>query len=75
MQMCPECGRVYDESEYTKCPYCYNEYANNINDLENIQKKKPVIKHNAKLLTFMEPLPRFELGTLALQVRCSGQLS
>ena len=39
MQMCPECGRVYDESEYTKCPYCYNEYANNINDLENIQKK------------------------------------
>ena len=22
MQMCPECGRVYDESEYSKCPYC-----------------------------------------------------
>lgn len=22
MQMCPDCGRVYDESEYTRCPYC-----------------------------------------------------
>ena len=38
-------------------------------------KKKPVIKLIAKLLTIVEPLPRFELGTLALQVRCSGQLS
>lgn len=23
MQMCPDCGRVYDESEYSKCPYCH----------------------------------------------------
>lgn len=22
MQMCPNCGRVYDESEYTHCPNC-----------------------------------------------------
>lgn len=22
MQMCPFCGKVYDESEYTRCPYC-----------------------------------------------------
>ena len=22
MQMCPFCGSVYDESEYTRCPYC-----------------------------------------------------
>lgn len=22
MQMCPECDRYYDESEYSKCPYC-----------------------------------------------------
>lgn len=24
MQMCPECGRVYDESESAGCPYCYD---------------------------------------------------
>ncbi len=23
MQMCPDCGKVYDESEYSKCPRCY----------------------------------------------------
>lgn len=23
MQMCPECGYVYDESDYAKCPRCY----------------------------------------------------
>ena len=22
MQMCPECDMVYDESEYSHCPYC-----------------------------------------------------
>ncbi len=22
MQMCPWCDSVYDESEYTRCPYC-----------------------------------------------------
>lgn len=25
MQMCGECMKVYDESEYTKCPFCYKE--------------------------------------------------
>lgn len=25
MQMCPDCGRVYDESEYSKCPFCSND--------------------------------------------------
>lgn len=25
MQMCPECDRVYDESEYSRCPYCSGE--------------------------------------------------
>lgn len=24
MQMCPECGRVYDESDYALCPNCYD---------------------------------------------------
>lgn len=23
MQMCPNCGNVYDESEYAKCPNCH----------------------------------------------------
>lgn len=25
MQMCPDCGSVYDESEYSHCPYCYDD--------------------------------------------------
>ena len=25
MQMCPNCDSVYDESEYTCCPYCSGE--------------------------------------------------
>lgn len=25
MQMCPECDKVYDESEYCRCPYCHDE--------------------------------------------------
>ena len=23
MQMCPFCDKVYDESEYSHCPYCH----------------------------------------------------
>ncbi len=25
MQMCPICDKVYDESEYSQCPYCSGE--------------------------------------------------
>ena len=25
MQMCPFCDKVYDESEYSPCPYCSGE--------------------------------------------------
>lgn len=25
MQMCPFCDKVYDESEYNRCPYCSGE--------------------------------------------------
>ena len=25
MQMCPECEYIYDESEYSRCPYCSSE--------------------------------------------------
>lgn len=25
MQMCPFCDKVYDEYEYSRCPYCSGE--------------------------------------------------
>ena len=25
MQMCPDCGKIYDESEYAHCPFCSGE--------------------------------------------------
>lgn len=25
MQQCPDCNKVYDESEYCTCPYCSGE--------------------------------------------------
>lgn len=25
MQMCPNCDKVYDESEYSRCPYCNDD--------------------------------------------------
>lgn len=25
MQMCPFCDNVYDESEYSKCPFCHSD--------------------------------------------------
>ncbi len=25
MQMCPWCDKVYDESEYSRCPYCHDD--------------------------------------------------
>ena len=27
MQMCPFCDKVYDESDYSHCPYCSGELA------------------------------------------------
>lgn len=27
MQQCPDCGRVYDESEYARCPYCSGDFS------------------------------------------------
>ncbi len=26
MQMCSECNKIYDESEYSRCPRCYKNY-------------------------------------------------
>lgn len=32
MQMWPWCDKVYDESEYSRCPYCHpNDYREQIN--------------------------------------------
>lgn len=32
MQMCPNCNKVYDESEYSRCPYCHkNDEVERIN--------------------------------------------
>lgn len=31
MQMCPWCDKVYDESEYNRCPYCHpDDYSEQI---------------------------------------------
>lgn len=27
MQMRPECGGIYDESDYALCPNCYDQYS------------------------------------------------
>ena len=32
MQMCPFCDNVYDESEYSRCPYCTGELENSIKE-------------------------------------------
>ena len=36
MQQCPECGSVYDESEYARCPYCRSGRNNNSDDYDVI---------------------------------------
>ena len=32
MQMCPFCDKVYDESEYSHCPYCSGEIEEDISE-------------------------------------------
>lgn len=32
MQRCPECDKVYDESEYSHCPYCSGELEDNTSE-------------------------------------------
>ena len=32
MQMCHECEKVYDESEYHKCPYCSGEIESDVSE-------------------------------------------
>lgn len=44
MQQCPNCGEVYDESEYAKCPYCHpsdDDYDPDIDkEVEELLKRK-----------------------------------
>ena len=40
MQMCPNCNRVYDESEYTRCPYCHPRNNSGIRLLFTRDKEK-----------------------------------
>ena len=30
MQMCPFCDKVYDESEYSRCPFCSGELEDDV---------------------------------------------
>ena len=32
MQMCPFCDKVYDESEYSRCPYCSGELEDEVGE-------------------------------------------
>ena len=34
MQMCPDCGMIYDESEYAKCPFCNSDDSGMEDDYE-----------------------------------------
>ena len=52
MQMCGNCGKVYDESEYSKCPFCHrnkHEYSHVIVYDKKEGKAKSVPKEEAHL--------------------------
>lgn len=34
MQMCPNCDKVYDESEYFRCPYCSGELEDDNDEIQ-----------------------------------------
>lgn len=34
MQMCPNCDKVYDESEYSRCPYCSGELEDDDDEIQ-----------------------------------------
>lgn len=37
MQMCPDCGKLYDESDYAFCPYCSGEEGFDDEELEEVE--------------------------------------
>jgi len=51
MQMCGECERVYDESEYSKCPYCHKQnktYAEALKFVRSLNRTDESNKNNSK---------------------------
>ena len=34
MQTCPFCDKVYDESEYSRCPYCSGELEDDDDEIQ-----------------------------------------
>ena len=34
MQMCSNCDKVYDESEYSRCPYCSGELEDDDDEIQ-----------------------------------------
>ena len=44
MQMCPFCNKVYDESEYTHCPYCSGELEEDDEERDFMKKLKELLK-------------------------------
>lgn len=42
MTQCPFCLKVYDESEYTRCPYCRDHHSRSRNCLTS--KKTKIVK-------------------------------
>ena len=55
MQMCPECNKVYDSTEYSKCPYCSGE-------LED-ENEKNILKD---ALTVMEQCIGMKFGNVLI---------
>ena len=39
MQMCPNCDKVYDESEYSRCPYCSGELEDDDDEIQELKVK------------------------------------
>lgn len=55
MQMCPDCNKVYDSAEYSKCSYCSGE-------LED-ENKKNILKD---VLTAMERCIGMKFGNVLI---------
>ena len=34
MQMCPNCDKVYNEAEYSRCPYCSGELEDDDDEIQ-----------------------------------------
>lgn len=48
MQMCPFCDKVYDESEYSHCPYCSGDVGRILRTFKI--KKNVEVTDNGKII-------------------------